>query len=59
MAHVYPKENGIILAERLVGLVGWVNHEYIIAFGMGNIIQDGNLNFGKREKNKKKLYKAV
>jgi len=48
MAHVYPKENGIILAGILAGLVGWVNQQYIIVFGVENITQDGNLNFGKK-----------
>jgi len=49
MAHVYPKESDIILVGILDGLEEWVNQRYITVFGVGNIIQDGNLNFGKKD----------
>ncbi|HEB36008.1 hypothetical protein LCGC14_0669630 [marine sediment metagenome] len=48
MAHVYLKGNGIILAGILVGLEEWDNLGHISAFGVENIIQDGSLNFGKK-----------
>ena len=48
MAHVYLKENGIILAEILDGQEEWVRPGHISAFGAENIIQNGSLNFGKK-----------
>ncbi len=49
MAHVYLNENGIILVGILDGLEGWVNQRYITVFGVENITQDGNLNFGRKK----------
>ena len=52
MVDVYLKENGIILAEIQVGLEEWGSLGYIIASGVENITQNGNLNFGKKKKRK-------
>ena len=47
MAHVYLEENSIILEETLAGLEEWANRGHISVFGVENIIQNGNLSFGK------------
>ena len=48
MAHVYLKENDIILVGIQDGLEEWVSRGHINAFGVENIIQNGNPNFGRR-----------
>ena len=48
MAHVYPKGNDIILAEIQDGLEEWASLGHISVFGVENIIQNGNLDSGKK-----------
>jgi len=54
MGHVYLKENGIILDKIQDGQEdgGYLGH--ISVFGVENIIQNGNLNFGKKNSKKKR-----